>query len=341
MPESTRRSRLKFFILLGTGCLLTLGLMQMITGLVIPAQSERVQKIIEIPPGANLRTVAGLLEREGMIRNPAFFILAGKLTGVERSIKPGDYAIHSRMPPLDILNRLKRGDIFHYEVVIPEGYTARQIAAVLGREELADPQEFLALTRDPELIHSLGIKMDSLEGYLFPSTYYIARSTEVQEIIKRMVSTFQKVYGEVIRQRSEDLRLSTHQIVTIASIIEKETSSDAERAIISGVFHNRLRQNMPLQSDPTVIYAIPNFDGNLRRVHLSIDSPYNTYRRRGLPPGPIANPGRASLEAAVNPAHVEYLFFVSRNDGTHHFSRTIEEHNQAVAQYQKSPRRNR
>jgi UPF0755 protein len=302
---------------------------------VLPAQAGKSRRIIDIPQGANLRAVARLLAGEGFIQNTTYFILAGKLIGVERSIKPGEYAIHAEMRPLQILDLLKKGVIYQHEVVIPEGYTVRQIAQLLEDKQLADKKTFIKLAHHPQFVHSLEIQADSLEGYLFPSTYPVTKNTPPEEIIQMMVRAFRQVYTQELEDRAHLLHLTQHEVVTLASIIEKETSVDEERSLVAAVFHNRLRLGMPLQSDPTVIYSIPDFDGNLKRVDLKRSSLYNTYRWPGLPPGPIANPGMASLNAAVRPAPVNYLFFVSRNDGTHYFSRNIKEHNTAVARYQK------
>jgi UPF0755 protein len=206
---------------------------------------------------------------------------------------------------------------------------------LLQDKQLVDKEAIIKLSREPQFIRSLEIQANSLEGYLFPSTYYITRKTAPEEIIRMMVRAFQQIYTHEFEQRAQDLHLTQHQVVTLASIVEKETSLDEERPLVSAVFHNRLRRHIPLQSDPTVIYAVPNFDGNLKRVHLKMNSPYNTYRWPGLPPGPIANPGKAAIYAALYPASVDYLFFVSRNDGTHYFSRSLQEHNLAVGMYQK------
>jgi UPF0755 protein len=341
MTKQANRSRLSFFLFLAGGCLVGLWFIQLTTFLVLPAQANKVQKVIDIPQGANLRTVAQMLAGEGIIQNTTYFILAGKLTAVERVIKPGEYAIHTRMSPLQILDLLKKGMIYQHEVVIPEGYTIRQIAQLLEDKQLADKKAFIQLTREPEFIRSLEIQANSLEGYLFPSTYYIAKNMPSEEIIRKMVQAFQQVYTLELHERARQLRLTQHQVVTLASIVEKETSVDEERPLVSAVFHNRLKRRMPLQSDPTVIYALPNFDGNLKRVHLKINSPYNTYRWPGLPPGPIANPGKAAIYATLYPAPADYLFFVSRNDGTHFFSRNFQDHNRAVARYQKMRKVNR
>jgi UPF0755 protein len=329
------QSRWPFFLILTVGCILGLWFIQLTTFLVIPAQADKIQKIVDVPYGANLRAVAQVLAGEGIIRNSTYFIIAGKLIGVEKVIKPGEYAMHTRMRPLQILDLLKRGDIYKHPVIIPEGYSIRQIAHLLDDKQLADDQTFIGLTQDLAFIRSLEIQTRNLEGYLFPSTYNIAKGTAPEEIIRMMVRAFQEVYTQELEERAKQLHLTQHQVVTLASIIEKETSVDEERPLISAVFHNRLKRHIPLQSDPTVIYALPDFNGNLKRVHLKIKSPYNTYRWPGLPPGPIANPGKASLDAAVYPAQVDYLFFVSRNDGTHYFSRSLQEHNLAVSMYQK------
>lgn len=338
MGKSIYTSRGGFFIALICAGLLALWLIQLATFLVVPARVDKVQKFIEIPEGSNLRAVARLLTDEGLIRNPTYFIIVGKFIGVERVVKPGEYALHTHMRPLQILDYLKKGIIHQYEIVIPEGYSIKQIAQLLEQKQLADSESFISLTQDPVFIRSVEIEANSLEGYLFPSTYTVAKRTPPEEIIRMMVRAFHQVYTPEMQERAKELNLTRHQVVTLASLIEKETSVDEERALVSAVFHNRLRRHIPLQSDPTVIYAIPEFDGNLKRVHLRNRSPYNTYRWPGLPPGPIASPGKDSLEAALYPAPVDYLYFVSRNNGTHHFSKSIQDHNRAVDRYQKNRR---
>ena len=193
---------------------------------------------------------------------------------------------------------------------------------------------FIEAVRDPELIHSLGLEVQSLEGYLFPDTYFLTRSMSNQAVVRLLVSRLQETLTTEFRDRASAIGMSIHEVLTLASVIEKETGLSDERTLISGVFHNRLRRKIPLQSDPTVIYALEMFDGNLRKRDLTVDSPYNTYRVRGLPPGPIANPGAASIRAALFPATTSFLYFVSRNDGSHKFSSTLTEHNSAVRKYQ-------
>jgi len=318
------------------GSLVLLLVVHFVTFLYISPSSEEVNKIIEVQPGATLREVTILLSKEHLIAQVPYFILLGKLTLTERNIKPGEYAFTTRMLPLEILDSLKQGKILTYELVVPEGYTADQIAHLVEDEKMADYDTFMGLVNDPVFIRSLGIKASSLEGYLFPDTYYFPKKIGAVEVIQTMVAKFHDTYEPALEERAEELNMTQNEVITLASMIEKETSSDVERRLVSGVFHNRLRKKMPLQSDPTVIYALmPNFHRTLYKRDLRTDSPYNTYQHIGLPPGPIANPGRESLYAALYPDNVAYLYFVSKNDGTHYFSSTLQEHNRAVRKYQK------
>lgn len=288
---------------------------------------------IEIPDGATMRRAAEILQREGLVTNDALFVLLGRWTRTHRNIMPGEYALNTRMLPMEILDRLLKGQVIEYDVAIPEGTTAEQISRLLEEQHLVDGPRFLALVRNPQFARALGIEADGLEGYLFPDTYRLTKRMGTEGIIRIMVGAFDRVYTPALDQRARDLGLTRHQVVTMASMIEKESGLDAERPLVSSAFHNRLRIGMPLQSDPTVIYALPRFTGPLRRTDLAIDSPYNTYRNRGLPPGPIASPGRASILAALEPARSPFLYFVSKNDGSHTFSVTLEQHNRAVARY--------
>jgi len=305
------------------------------TFLAAPPGSKSTVLSFEIEDHDTLGGVARRLDHVGLIRNRWYFVAFGRLTGVERALKPGEYALSPGMRPSEILDRFRRGTVILHAVTIPEGYTVRQIARELSEVGLGNSSEFLRLVNSPDFIRSLGYDLPSLEGYLFPDTYAFPRRVSTEEIVRDMVARFRAVYRQEWHERALVLGMTDHQIVTLASIIEKETGSNAERSFVSAVFHNRLRLGMPLQSDPTVIYSIAEFNGNLTKVDLKRDSPYNTYRRRGLPPGPIANPGRDALEAALYPAQVEYLYFVSKNDGTHWFSRSIKEHNQAVDLFQR------
>ena len=291
--------------------------------------------IIEIPEGMTLRQLATRLEQERLIRSQWAFVLLGKLTAADRRIKVGEYAVHAGMRSGDMLAEFLNGRVVLYQVTIPEGYTIVELAQVCAQQGVADPEALIGLAHDRDFIRSLAIAATSLEGYLYPNTYKFARHTKPKEILKEMVEGLRSAFTPELRQRAQDIHMSLHQVLTLASVIEKETGATQERELISSVFHNRLKRGIPLQSDPTVIYGLDYFDGNLRKKDLDSPSPYNTYRVRGLPPGPIANPGLDSIRAALYPAPTRNLYFVSRNDGTHQFSSTLAEHNRAVDKYQR------
>lgn len=304
-----------------------------------PPRTVEIHQVIEIPPDASFRAVATLLAHRGLIVSPWWFRLRGKLQDAERRIKPGEYDLHTRMGPAEILDTLVKGRVILYTVVVPEGFNARQISALFKQAGLADEEVLNPLVTNPDFAKSLGIQASSLEGYLFPDTYYFPRRTKPEEILRTMVSRFRQMYTPELQARAAEVKMTERETLILASIIEKETAQSDERALISAVFHNRLQRHLPLQSDPTVIYGLPNFNGNLTRTDLTRPTPFNTYVHGGLPAGPIANPGVKSIIAALNPAPVNYLYFVSRNDGTHEFSSTLEEHNRAVDRYQKKMRR--
>lgn len=294
-------------------------------------------KILVIPEGSSFQQVASLLRREGLITSRFAFVLWGKTHDAERKIHPGEYELSPAMRPLDILNILLVGRVLLHSVTIPEGYTMLQIADVLVQQQITDREEFLRLVKDKTFVGTLGVTADTLEGYLFPNTYKFPRSSPAKDVIRTMVDQLSQIFNEELKARSKELHLTLHEVLTLASVIEKETGVGEERPQISSVFHNRLKKRIPLQSDPTVIYGLANFDGNLHKKDLSDSSPYNTYRWTGLPPGPIASPGVQSIRAALYPAASTYLYFVSKNDGTHQFSSTLLEHNKAVERYQKRP----
>jgi UPF0755 protein len=247
------------------------------------------------------------------------------------------------MRPLHVLSVLAKGQVKRHLVTIPEGFTLTQIAQLLENLNLVEKKGFLRETSSPAFINALGLSQlagPTLEGYLFPDTYHLLREMDPEEVIQMMVHQFRKVFGPDFVHWASESGISEREVVILASIIEKETSLSEEKPLISAVFHNRLRKKIPLQSDPTVIYGIRNFNGNLTKENLMRPTPYNTYLFAGLPPTPICNPGRDSLLAAVRPAPVSYLYFVSKNDGSHYFSSDIEEHNRAVWKYQRYPRKN-
>ena len=313
---------------------------QMIRWTEAPVLSESAHprsKVVVIPEGSTFQQVATLLKREQLIRSQSAFVLLAKASEADRKIHPGEYELNASIPPVDILSKLLAGDVVLHSVTIPEGYTIKQIAGVLAKHQITDQVEFVRLARDKSFAKTLGISAETLEGYLYPDTYRFARLTEAKDVIKTMVDQFGQIMTQEWQARAKDLHLTVHEVLTLASLIEKETGTGDERPQISSVLHNRLKKKIPLQSDPTVIYGLPNFDGNLRKKDLSHPTPYNTYRWAGLPPGPIASPGADSIRAALYPARSSYLYFVSKNDGTHQFSTTLVEHNKAVEKYQKRP----
>jgi UPF0755 protein len=306
-------------------------------GPVIPTEEHPPSKVVDIPDGSTFQYVATLLEREGLIKSRFFFVLFGKSQSADRKIHAGEYELNPGMTPAEILAMLLNGQVVLHSLTIPEGLTIVQIAELASQDGLTDRAEFLRLAKDRAFVESLGIKAETLEGYLYPNTYKFPRAVKAREVLVTMVEQLRQVLGPDLLARMQEIKMTLHEVLTLASVIEKETGSGGERSEISAVFHNRLKKHIPLQSDPTVIYGLPAFDGNLRKKDLSSPSPYNTYRVQGLPPGPIANPGFQAIRATLYPSNSRYLYFVSRNDGTHQFSATLIEHNRAVEKYQKRP----
>src|SRR6476646_2035795 len=287
----------------------------------VPARLRPPSKTVAIPERSTFQHVAALLEREELIRSRLAFVWLGRFQSADRKIQAGEYELNAGMAPAEILSRLTMG----------------QVADIFGQQGLVDRQEALRLMTDPTFIASLGIIADTLEGYLYPDTYKFPKGIRPKEVITTMVEHLRQVYGTDLEARAQELRMTQHEVLTLASVIEKESGSNGEREEISAVFHNRLKKRIPLQSDPTVIYGLPNYDGNIHKKDLLSPSPYNTYRIAGLPPGPIANPGIQSIHATLYPSNSRALYFVSKNDGTHQFSATLAEHNEAVEKYQKRP----
>jgi UPF0755 protein len=288
---------------------------------------------IRIEQGDSLAAVIRKLRERKIVSNGFFFSLWARVSGVEKKLHTGLYRFDAGVTPREVLDRIVNGKGVFLTVTIPEGLTVKEIAALLAKMNIADRDRFLAEAANPDLLSTLGLQDRGLEGYLFPSTYHFTPSTPERDIILTMAEQFRKVSQPLLAQGGAS-GLTLHEALTLASIIEKETGVEAERPLVSAVFHNRLKRQMPLQSDPTVIFGLKEFNGNLTRRDLADASPYNTYRIGTLPPGPICNPSLSSIRAALNPAEVPYLYFVSKNDGTHLFSETVEAHNQAVKTYQ-------
>ena len=305
--------------------------------LVSPAGTEKTEEIFVVKKGSGLRAIAAQLEERGLIKGNNLFMLWAYVRGGARDIKAGEYSLNQSMAPVKILHILTSGAVKTYSFTIPEGLSAEQIADVLQRRNLVNKRDFIYLIHDKALVASYHVEGESLEGYLFPDTYVISRGIGARDLIDLMVNRFWEVFNSLVEGRK--LPMPVKDIVTMASIVEKETGMAEERPIIASVFFNRLKKRMRLESDPTVIYGLKDFSGDLKRKDLRAPSPYNTYLHRGLPPGPIANPGMEALKAVINPLETDYLYFVSKNDGSHHFSSTLEEHNRAVYKYQKRRRR--
>lgn len=308
-----------------------------------PGYRDSGVTVVYVKPDTHSAEIADLLKRQGVIHDRFLFHLFTLLRGSADRLKAGEYEFPSSMGLLDIIRILEAGKVLVHKVTIPEGATVRQIATLFEKEGLVDRDRFLEMTMDPTVASLYVPEADTLEGFLFPDTYYFIRGIEGEEIIETIVQRFFRAFTRQDELRARELGMSLRQIVTLASIIEKEAVVDEEKQIIAGVFYNRLQRGMRLQADPTVLYGRSrNRRGRIRTRDLRARNPYNTYVQNGLPPGPIASPGEAALKAALYPARVKYLYFVSKNDGTHQFSRTLKEHVRAVRKYQqrkKSPRK--
>jgi UPF0755 protein len=290
---------------------------------------------IFIPERSTLRTTAQLLAAEKLISNWQLFSLWARITKADRKIQSGEYMFTTALSPLALLRILTQGESLRLTITIIEGMTFKQVAALLAAKGLGAEEQFLCLNDDPWFLSLWGLPPEGIEGYLYPATYQFSRRATAEEILGHMVARFYASISPVMYRKAESLGFSVHQVVTLATLIEKETGAANERSLVSAVFYNRLRQGMPLQCDSSVIYGIPGFDGNLTRQHLLTPSPYNTYLLRGLPPSPIANPSTESVLAALNPVQSDYLYFVAKGDGTHEFSVDLTSHNRAVRRFQK------
>ncbi|NUN05077.1 MAG: endolytic transglycosylase MltG [Bdellovibrio sp.] len=294
--------------------------------------------VYEVNPGKSFNTIASELEAKGLLTNGFFFSMYARLVGERSKLKVGEYLLRTNMKPREVLEVITSGKSIARSFTVSEGLSIYEIAELYEKQGFGTAQNFLTLVRDPQLIRNLlGEKQESLEGYLFPETYMLTKFTDTKALISNMVKRFLYVYNEVV-PGAQALGWPRHKVVTLASIIEKETGAPEERPLISSVFHNRMRKNMRLQTDPTVIYGKAELTGkieiNITRADLTTPNRYNTYTISGLPPGPIANPGKEALLSAVKPAESQYLFFVSQNDGTHVFSVDYKGHETAVKKFQ-------
>ena len=303
-----------------------------------PLDDKSLTKTVDIPSGTGFFRITEILNDAGLVRNRPFFWALAIGKGATKQIKAGEYEFSGDMSPTEIINKLIRGERKYYMVLIPEDISAREIAQRLVSFKLINEEDFTKLLTDRDFILSLGLDEKSLEGYLFPDTYRLDRSMTTAGIIRILVNRFKEKITPEITKRAEQMKMTIHKLITLASIIGKESGNSAEKPLISAVFHNRMKLGMKLQSDPTAIYGLQENGNDVKTVlakHLKSDNPYNTYLIKGLPPGPIANPGLDSIMAALYPAEVNYLYFVSKNDGTHQFSTDLASHKRAIQEYRK------
>jgi len=289
--------------------------------------------VIEIAPGGGVSDIARKLYSESIIRSKSLFIMAAAARGSTRNLKAGEYQFDTPMSILEVLSRLEQGNVTLHQFTIPEGYTVKQIAERLDKLGLAKAEELMRLAKDKEFCRELGVESPFLEGFLFPDTYKVAKGLTTEQLLRIMVDKMRSVWAKESSKSTVGNR-SMQDIITIASIIEKEALYDSEKPLIASVIYNRLEKNMPLQCDVTIRYPLDNYGVHLTYADLAMDSPYNSYLYRGIPPTPICNPGLSAIRAALNPAKTDYLYFVHMNNGRHKFSTTLKEHNKAVYKYQ-------
>ena len=298
------------------------------------------EQFVDIPPGSSTTTIGDRLVAGGVVRDRLTFRLSVLMSGQARILKAGEYRFDHPMTALEVIGKIARGDVYAIAVTFPEGLAVPEMGAIAEMHGVGPAAAFVEAANETSEIRALDPAARTLEGYLFPETYRVNRRIDPAKLVHMMVERFGHVLTPELKQATKARGLSIHQLVTLASLVEKETARPEERPVVAAVYLNRFRIGMALQCDPTLIYALQRegkYHGNLRRDDLAFDSPYNTYRYPGLPPGPIASPGKSSLEATARPADVDYLYFVSRNDGSHAFAATLDEHNRNVYEYQVKP----
>ena len=298
---------------------------------------QGAEQFVDLPPGAGSRTIGDRLVESGIVSDQITFRAALWLTRQGRHLKAGEYRFDRAMTPIEVLDKIARGDVYVLALTFPEGLTIAEMARIFEGHGLGPASAFVDAATDVSSIHEFDPSAADLEGYLFPDTYALSRHADAAQLVRLMTARFAHVFTPELRQSAAARGLSIRQTMTLASIVEKETARTDERPIVAAVYENRLRIGMALQCDPTVIYALQRagtYAGNLHHDDLAFNSPYNTYRYPGLPPGPIASPGRAAIEAVLHPADADFLYFVSRNDGSHAFARHLDEHNRNVQKYQ-------
>lgn len=303
-----------------------------------PPRSPSGSLILEIEKGTPARDIAQQLKEQQVLSKKWPFMVGYTLFFSSQSLKAGEYQFQVPLSPKEVLKKLTQGQVYLHPVTVPEGLTIQEMAPLFHSTLSVEPDEFLKAASNTQIISSIDSKAEDLEGYLYPETYHFPKGTSAKGIVAAMIAQFKETFTSSWQHRAQKIHMSVRETVTLASLVEKETAVPEEKPLVSAVFHNRLERGMKLDCDPTIIYALKKnneFEGRLRSKDLELDSPYNTYVYGGLPPGPIANPGKESLKAALYPADVPYLYFVSKNDGSHHFSRTFKEHQRAVNKYQR------
>lgn len=298
--------------------------------LFVPSNIGNISIEIHIPEGATYKEAIEILAKNRLLRDKNLFLIIGKITSVDRKVRAGYYSFWGNMSPYEIFRKLIEGKIIENDITIVEGDTLLEIGKKLEDKKIMSLDEFMSLSFDRDFLRAINIKASSLEGYLYPETYRIPKGSKPEAVLSLMVNMLRKHYNDTLITRMKELNWTENQVLTLASIIEKEAVVDEERPLISAVYHNRLRIGMPLQADPTAIYGVKSYRSKITKNDLKNKTRYNTYIIKGLPPGPICSPGIRSINAALFPADVPYLYFVSKKDGTHYFSKTLNEHIEAI-----------
>jgi UPF0755 protein len=301
--------------------------------LFLPVQTSNKNIEVEIPKGYTFRQAVEILRGQNLIRDKRIFLAAGRLTGADRRIRAGFYSLWTGKSPAEILRVLRMGKIIEYELKVLEGDSLIEISEAFANTGIISAENFMELAKDEKFLSSYKIKAPSIEGYIFPDTYFIPKGMKTEEALDTMIAKMREKFTDKVTARAQELGMTENQVLTLASIIEKEAVVDSERGLISAVYHNRLRKNMPLQADPTAIYGIKSSKAKITLTDLKRKTAYNTYVIKGLPPGPIASPGLKSIISAVYPENVPYIFFVAQDDRKHRFSETAAQHAEAVRQY--------
>lgn len=301
----------------------------------MPADDDSLEVIVEIPKGAPFNSIVNLLYDNEVINSKWKFQILGTAKEFDKKARAGEYQLNRNMTPLQIIAKIQSGDVYLHRLTIPEGYTIKQIASKIVEAGLGKAENFITLTSDAKLLNKYDIPASMMEGYLYPDTYYFPKGTSERAIMEVMLRQMQTRITSEMRAKAQTMNLTLHEVLTLASIVEKETGKSAERPTIASVFHNRMARGMRLESDPTAVYGIDLQGGSVTSSHVREENPYNTYKINGLPPTPIASPGIDAIKAVLYPADTNYFFFVAKGDGGHVFSVTYEQHQQAVNEWRK------